>query len=609
MPNGQDTYVRIPDGSFVRIPANATPQQLQALREKLAKLRGTARPSEAQQAAELAPKTQEQARKTAAGGITSFNPGREAFPKSVPVVNKGESEMSAELDPRNRFADPAEVLRQASAANAPEPRPQGFWRNMLWDEPKAIAKGLFSYPEGVAGFSPPNITPTTKAIEAVKQDKPGEAALAAVGQIPAVGGPVATRAEQAGTDPWGAAGASITDIVAMALPFFLGSEKGVGDVTAKQGASHLANAISEQELSPAQYGRQLQEGFDVISSSAGAAKGEVLKQIEQLPNPVKVTYANTIRTLETWVSNLKTLQSRNPRLFSQGEAMNKTLDILEQELAATKSEASAAGHPELPTWQNQGESNLSKADARRTQYFNYRLQLDPSLAKRVVQDLNRSLTQDVGAGIKEQSPSLADAYLRTSNRYKEIQDLARDETLKKVFSSKRVTPDKVTRILSTVPEESIRAIRKLYMENPQDVQQLRRSLFEYGFSHPQTVGGLFRMSPSLTREIFGPQAEAVNSFIEAINPSKAPKSALLRLVPGKPGAIAQFVVASAKGGQDIVIPASEMSKILKSANMTRLWTQAAEVPADSGPGRYMRNVVLSSMVAMGMKPAEKEAVQ
>lgn len=62
MPN--DQYVQLPDGSYVQIPANATPDQLNQFRAKLS-ARFPQRPSEQQQADALASPTMQQARSQA----------------------------------------------------------------------------------------------------------------------------------------------------------------------------------------------------------------------------------------------------------------------------------------------------------------------------------------------------------------------------------------------------------------------------------------------------------------------------------------------------------------------------------------------------------------
>jgi hypothetical protein len=374
------------------------------------------------------------------------------------------------------------------------------------------------------------------------------------------------------------------------------TEKGMQKVTVREGARLLADRIASEELSPGQYGENLQEGFDHISDAAGAAKREVVNRIQKEAPNARIDYKNTLGVLNREVQNLQFLKDRNPALFSEGEGLNKTLTILQNELDATNREASAVSHPS-------SKNNIATADERRSQYFLFKDKLDPSMARRVIGSLNQALAKDVEAGVGKVNPQLAKEYLDSSSRYRELKDLGRNETLKKVFGDKRVVPDKVVRILSQAPEESLDAIKSLYKENPQEVQQLRRSLFEYGVNN----GSLRKIQPSIILEVYGPQAEAVNAFIEATNPTAATTNPILAKVPGKVGAAARFVINASKDQPAVYISGEEMAKILKSANMTRVMTQAAKTPADAGPANMMRKMVLSGMVAAGVQPEARAA--
>ena len=620
----QDTYIALPNGSYVQIPQGATPEQLSAFRERLRSFSKASKQTESAQVA-TRPDATAQARATVAKPIT----GKPAFAPSVPTIDKEDNltdtVMHSGLDPKNRFTDPEQMLAAAQKANAPEPRPQGFLRNMLWEEPKAIAKGLGERSDGVAGYTPPNLSPAANAIDAAKTGNLGEAVLSGVGQVPVVGPMISARGKQAEADKWGALGASITDILAQALPFAMGDEKGLEKVTAKQGAKALADSIAEKDMSPGQYGASLQEGFDHISDAAGAAKREVVSRIEKEAPHAIITYPNTIKELELQVNNLKYLKSRNPSLFTEEEGpLNKTLRILEDELTSTRAEAQDVQRTEAPAEQRKADvdsflltrkfratpfekatTNISKADARRSQYYTYKNELDPSMASQIIGRLNKALTDDVKEGVGNVNPKLAEDYIGTSNRYRQLQEIARTDTLKNVFGDERVVPDKVVNIMNQAPEESLKAIRTLYKENPAAVQQLRRSIFEYGANK----GSLRKMQPSVIREVFGPQAEAVNHFIEATNPLSAPSNPILAKLPGKLGAGVRFIVSASKDQAPIYISGAEMAKILKSSNITRMMTQAAKMSADSGPASMMRKMIVSSLAAAGIRPEAQEAAR
>ena len=479
---------------------------------------------------------------------------------------------------------------------APEgPRPPGFFRNLLWEEPKSILKSAASNPNSFAGYEPPNLQPVVNAMESAKKGDLGGVLTGAAGAVPIVGGPASARMEQAKTDPWGAAGATFTDVAALALPFALGGDTKMEPVMVDQATKQLAETMAKEDLSPAQFSQHLQSGFDQIADSAGKQKEGVMAQIERDAPSVKVTYPKTIGVLRMYVDNLKDMKERNPMLFTQQEALNKTLTILEQELKSTQAEASSMEHPSSP-------SNMRKADLRRNQYFLYRQQLDPSLASRVTGALNKALADDVGSAVRQVNEGLADRYIASSNRYRQIQDIARAKTFKQIFGDKRISPDKVVAVLSQNPEDALRAVRTLYEGNDQAIGALRRSLFEYGMNK----GSLPKLQPSVIREVFGPHSEAVQDFIKATNPLSAPANPILAKLPGKMGATARFVIAATKNSPAIYINGEELSKILKSSNAVRLATQAAGMSSAAPPAASVRSMLVRLLPAMGVINEKEE---
>ena len=129
--------------------------------------------------------------------------------------------------------------------------------------------------------------------------------------------------------------------------------------------------------------------------------------------------------------------------------MDRTLKILDRELRNVQS------------------LNLSDADLRRSQFWNYKEQLEPSLASRIVGDLDRATTQDIATALARKDAKLAEEYLTTSNRYKQLSDLARITTIKNIFGTERVAPGNVIEVLNQAPEDSLAAIRTMKGENPQ----------------------------------------------------------------------------------------------------------------------------------------------
>src|ERR1700682_2452212 len=143
----------------------------------------------------------------------------------------------------------------------------------------------------------------------------------------------------------------------------------------QQAGQMLAGAISKEDLSPAQFGKGIQEGFDAISRKAGAEKGDFIARVASEHPDLQVGSRNVNEVLRTEVNNLNFLKARNPELFREGEAMDRTLKILQREL------------------NNTAKLNLPTADVRRGQFWNYKQQLDPSMASRIVGQLDKASTQ------------------------------------------------------------------------------------------------------------------------------------------------------------------------------------------------------------------------
>ena len=81
--------------------------------------------------------------------------------------------------------------------------------------------------------------------------------------------------------------------------------------------------------------------------------------------------------------------------------------------------------------------------------------------------------------------------------------------------------------------------------------------------------------------------------------SKAGGGSLLTKLPGKYGA--GFRLAEGMNRPGITIRASEMAKILKSSEMVRAFTQAAEMPANAGPAKMMRETLERAILAAGVQ--------
>jgi hypothetical protein len=357
----------------------------------------------------------------------------------------------------------------------------------------------------------------------------------------------------------------------------------------------LAETLSREELSPAQFGKGVQDGFDSIARKAGQEKGEFITRVTGEHPDLTVNPRNLRQVLESRVQALETMKTRNPELFKEGEAQERTLKILRKELDSTNGEASG-----IRTGIRKG--NLETADTRRSQFWNYKQSLDPSNASRIIGELDKAATQDITEALVTKDKKLAEEYLQKSSRYHEMKDLGRAETLKNVFGNARVAPDKVVQVFTQAPEESLKAIQTIEKENPVAIQRLRRALFEQGIK-TTGVNSVFKQQPALLKAIYGPQADAVKMFVDTVN-AKTGADSLLTKVPGKLGAM--FRIATG-GGRGVMIKTSEMNKILKSSEMTRLFTQAAKTPANSGPGRLLKETLDRAIKAADIQTGESVA--
>ena len=360
----------------------------------------------------------------------------------------------------------------------------------------------------------------------------------------------------------------------------------------QQGAQMLAETISKEKLSPGEFGKQVQDGFDAISQKAGQEKREFLEGVIRDNPDLTVSPRNLRQVLQSRVQALETMKARNPELFKEGEAQERTLRILKAELDSANGE-------EAGIRSGLRKGNLQTADTRRSQFWNYKQNLDPSMASRIVGELDKASTQDITEALARKDPKLAQQYLEKSARYHELQDLGRQSTLKSVFGDARVAPDNVVKVFVQAPEESLKAIQTMAKDNPEAIDRMRRQLFEQSIK-TTGVNSLFKQQPSLMRAIYGPQSDAVGQFVNMVN-KKTGADTLLQVVPGKTGAIFRILGG---GGKGVTIRASEMAKIVKSSEMLRLFTDAAKMPANSGPSRLMRETLDRAIKALDIRPGE-----
>ena len=603
----QSTYIALPNGSYVQIPRDATPEQLGAFKTRLRSFSKASGMSVEQQTAKEMGIDEEHAISPAniakaTRSITGGTPAEQLEANLTRLgIKIGPDEKKALLDIRERQKkDPAfaRLMDETFSYTAPGNIKRGI-RDALIGAGTLGAGELVPELVELGTKAVPEVAPL--GIRALRTVGLGGARALGAGAGSAVGQEVTEGkidpAQVRQTAEAVGGGSLLFDTgagaAAAAKRIFASPQTALREATER-----LATEMGPENLSPAQFGAKVQESFDQISKMAGQEKGEIVRRIAQEAPNARITYKNTLNTLQKRVNILEHLKQRNPALFAEGESYNKTLNILKQELNATRSEVSAIEHP-------RSVSNIADADARRSQYFNYKMDLHPKVAEGIIADLNQALTKDVLEGVGAVNQKLADQYIAASNRYRQIQEIGRADVLSRIFGDGRVSPDKVVKVMAQAPEDSLRAIRSLYSGNPQAIAQLRRTLFEHGMQ-AMGPGNLMKMQPQIIREVFGPQADAVTDFVRAIKTSAKPGAAenLVSKIPGRLGrkAGALIRIVNAFGNEDIYIDSAEFSKILKSANMMRMWTQAAEMPATAGPANSLRQMLIKSLQASEAVP-------
>lgn len=596
----------LPNGSYVQIPRDATPEQLDAFKTRLRSFSKASGMSVEQQTAKemgidaehaISPANIAKARASITGGTPAEQLEANLTRLGIKI---GPDEKKALLDIRERQKkDPAfaRLMDETFSYTAPGNIKRGV-RDALIGAGTLGAGELVPELVELGTKAAPEVAPL--GIRALRTVGLGGARALGAGAGSAVGQEVTEGkidpAQVRQTAEAVGGGSLLFDTgagaIAEAKRIFASPQTALQEARAL-----LANELGPENLSPAQFGSKLQESFDQISKMAGQEKGEIVQRIAREAPNARINYKNTLNVLKREVSNLEFLKQRNPALFAEGEGLNKTLNILKQELAATNSEAAAIEHPG-------SASNIGRADTRRSQYWSYKQQFDPSVAKRIVGQLNEALSKDVLEGVGSVNQKLANEYIAASNRYRQIEDLGRADVLSRIFGDARVSPDKVVKVMAQAPEDSLRAIRALYNGNPQQIAQLRRVLFEHGMQ-AMGPGNILKMQPQIVREVFGPQADAVTDFIAAIKKgSTSGADNLVSKIPGKMGRAAGAIIriANSAGNQDIYIDSGELSKILKSANMMRMWTQAAEMPVTAGPANSLRQMLVKSLQASEAVP-------
>jgi len=232
------------------------------------------------------------------------------------------------FDPANKGINPETYSRIYSSYHPAEPAPTGFVDNMI-GEAKNVWKGLTAEPEIVPGVEA-TMAKGKSAMDAaasLKAGNYGDAASHAAGVIPVIGSTIEARTQQAKTDPWGAAGAGLTDVAATAAPFLIDQMLGEGEGgpgIRQRSAEGLAKTTVPQTMSEAK--ADLKYGH----------------------SPERAIVKEGVRNSKQAVAKMEDVGQALDRALTQPKYMGQTVDveeIIQDRAQAHIQDAKRAGNP------------------------------------------------------------------------------------------------------------------------------------------------------------------------------------------------------------------------------------------------------------------------
>ena len=352
--------------------------------------------------------------------------------------------------------------------------------------------------------------------------------------------------------------------------------KAFNRVTSRKAATMIANELSDEALSPAQFGSKVQSAFDLVRKKAGEGIEQAIKR-----NPQHlISTKNTIVALEA--AREKIFQDVGEATARAADSpIKKTVDIIENQLSQLKA--------------RQGQTTFHNMWERDSALASVGQGLDPGLSSKINSDIRRAIDNDIKQSLGETNPIYSE-FKAARQRFAELSELGRADVLSKVFGNERISLDKVRSTLASAPEDSLRAIQLINKRGEEfAIKNVRRAMFLELFEN----GGKFpsKASSEMVREVYGSSAAKVEKFFDVMSKGTRRGSIInfgrLTLTKGS------SLGASDESGPLIEIPVKRLAAVLDDPSVLEPLTKLATAPEKGQQAAQALRALLASLQALG----------
>lgn len=349
---------------------------------------------------------------------------------------------------------------------------------------------------------------------------------------------------------------------------------------AKRAGKLLADEILASDISPGKMADAVRAAFDQVDDQAGKAVRSTLNTAAR--NPALTTDAPNLA--QAVKAEIAEISGKNPAASKDlseptGKILRALRDLegripyerngrvyVKNPMERPAPTGSIQGSAAFTNWKPEVEITSEDAmnilfDARKD-FFKATKEASYSEARRVASKISQAAHKDIAtsldnAGLSQERISFEQA----SKNYRELQDTAEKDTLRRIFGDKRASSDAVIGLMRKAPEESIRAIKDIVAKGgPNELQPVRRALLE---NYLHRKGGI--PQDSIVNEVFGADGKKIIKFSELLAES-SPQSFTEKIfssigfkIPGTQSGRAYFVDPN---GRVIQISVSKLAKIL-----------------------------------------------
>lgn len=353
-------------------------------------------------------------------------------------------------------------------------------------------------------------------------------------------------------------------------------------ITSREAAELFAKEISTADLSPAAFGAEIQDAFDVVTKAAGKEKAAAVKAL----GGATIRQSDTINAMQAAIDRLRRVGPPATRL-TEGTAGKSTLEVMEQELQHIKNRG--------------GNLSLADADELNGILASIGRELDPGLAAQSVGNVKRAVLKDIEASL---NPAQKEQYMNALARVRGLADVGRADVLSEVFGSDRVSTGRVREFLMKDPEAFLNAVR--FINNKGNVvalDKVRRAVFEEVFASGGKVPT--SVNPEMLRTVFAENAPRVEKFITVMAKGEhrgGPVDFTSMRIPGTGARIG----LSDESSKLIEIPVTKMAELLKNPKVLDDFTKLASAEQmTAGMGNAVR-AFLGTLAQAAQKPPPKQ---